>query len=187
MMRILVVYGTRQGHTAHLAARIADGLRAAGHDVEVRDLHESWPFPVGYDAIVVGASVHARGFEKEVISWATQSADDLLRLPNAFFSVSLTAANHDEKSKAELDSIIHDFVTHTGWRPQHIAEFAGELAYSKYNWLLKRVMRWIARHGSGGQYQDMSHDYDLTDYEAVDAFTKQLAENLTTTKPVSPT
>jgi menaquinone-dependent protoporphyrinogen oxidase len=186
MKRILVVFGTRQGHTAHLAARIADGLRSAGHDVEVRDLHESWPFPVGYDAIVVGASVHARGFEKEVTNWAAQNADALLGLPNAFFSVSLTAANHDDKSRAELDAIIDAFVEHTSWRPQHIAEFAGELAYSKYNWLLKRVMRWIAKHESGGQYQDMSHDYDLTDYDAVDAFATQLAETLTTSNSASP-
>jgi menaquinone-dependent protoporphyrinogen oxidase len=182
VQRILVVYGTRQGHTAHLAARIADGLRDAGNEVEVRDLHESWPFPVGFDAVVVGASVHAHGFEKEVMSWAAQSADDLLHLPNAFFSVSLTAANQDEKSKAELESIVAQFVERTGWRPQHVAEFAGELAYSKYNWLLKRVMRWIAKHESGGQYQDMSHDYDLTDYAAVDAFTRALAVELTSAR-----
>lgn len=181
MKRILVVYGTRQGHTAQLAARIADDLRGTGLDVEVRDLNESWPFPDGFDAVVVGASVHARGFEKEVVSWAAQCADDLLHVPNAFFSVSLTAANDDDKSKAELDSIVEHFAQQTGWRPQHVAEFAGELAYSKYNWLLKRVIRWIAKHESGGQYQDMSRDYDLTDYAAVDTFAKDLADVLTLT------
>jgi hypothetical protein len=43
-------------------------------------------------------------------------------------------------------------------------------------------MRWIAKHESGGQYQDMSHDYDLTDYAAVDAFTRALAVELTSAR-----
>ena len=35
MSRILILYGTSEGHTAKVAARMAETLRAAGADVDV--------------------------------------------------------------------------------------------------------------------------------------------------------
>jgi menaquinone-dependent protoporphyrinogen oxidase len=44
--------------------------------------------------------------------------------------------------------------------------------YSKYNWLLKRVMRRIVRKKESGRYTDMSRDYEFTDFGEVRAFAR---------------
>jgi len=177
MSRILLVYGTREGHTARIAEEIATTMRAEGHEVDVRDLqHTPAPSIDGYDAVLVGASVHARGYEHEVRHWVGARAGELARLPNGFFSVSLSAANHDAKSVAEMDEVIKHFSMKTGWWPQHVARFAGALVYSQYNWMMKRVMRWIVRHESDDDFSDMTRDYDLTDYAEVAAFAKSFAD-----------
>ena len=182
MSRVLIAYGTRQGHAAHLAQHIAEQMRGAGHDVEVRDLKSEHPSLDGFDAVIIGASVHARGFEREVRDFAKAHAETLERVPNAFFAVSLTSANDDDKSHKEINAVLEYFFENTDWHPQHVARFAGAVAYSQYNWLLRHWMHWIVGRESGGRYQDMSHDYDLTDYAAVDQFAQDLADILTTSR-----
>lgn len=180
MARVLIVYGTRQGHTADIADRIASVLRSAGHEVHEFNLRIFSPPPSlqGYNAVLVGASVHARGYEREIRRWVRSHAKELAAVPNAFFSVSLTSASHDEKSNAEIDSVLEFFERQTGWWPARVEKFAGALVYSKYNWLLGHIMRRIVRRESNGRYTDMSRDYDLTDYAQVDAFATQFASTL---------
>jgi len=176
MTRFLLVYGTREGQTARIADLIAQDLRAAGDTVDARNLrHGTAPTPAGYDAVIVGASVHAHGYEREVRRWVRANRAALDEMPNAFFSVSLSAANTDAESVAEMDDVIDRFVRETGWRPHVQHRFAGALVYSQYNWLVKRVMRRIVRKESNGGYQDMTRDYDLTDYDDVHVFALRLA------------
>jgi len=176
MARILLVYGTRECHTAHLADDIAITLEADGHQVDVRNLLQDDPSAGGYDAVLVGASVHAHRYEREVRHWARTHRGELTSMPSAFFSVCLSSANHETESNAEVDAVVDGFLEHTGWKPQLVGRFAGAIAYSKYNWFIKRVMRRIVRHETNGQYQDMSRDYDLTDYDEVTAFAKTFAD-----------
>jgi menaquinone-dependent protoporphyrinogen oxidase len=176
MTRFLLVYGTREGQTARIADVIAADLRSAGDSVDVRNLrHGAPPTPDDYDAVIVGASVHARGYEREVRKWVRAHRAALDAKPNAFFSVSLSAANTDARSVAEMDAVVARFVRDTGWQPNIRQRFAGALVYSQYNWLLKRVMRRIVRKQSNGGYQDMTRDYDLTDYDEVHVFALRLA------------
>src|SRR5262249_12290110 len=104
-------------------------------------------------------------------------------MPNAFFSVCLSSANHDPKSLAEVDGVIDSFVRHTDWQPRLIGRFPGADAYSQYNWLIKRVIRRIVRNETNGQYQDMSRDYDLTDYNEVTEFAKTFGDMVRTAQP----
>ena len=178
MARILLVYGTRQSHTADIATRIATKFRGAGHQVDLRNLRTAPASAAGYDAVVVGASVHAQKYEPEVRRWVRANAPDFATRPNAFFSVCLASANDDERSNAEVNQVIDRFVDETGWHPARVERFAGALVYSKYNWFLRRVMRRIVRKESSGRYTDMSRDYDLTDYARVDAFASEFAQQL---------
>lgn len=43
MANILILYGTSEGYTATIAARIAEMIRANGHDVEVGNGTDSHP------------------------------------------------------------------------------------------------------------------------------------------------
>lgn len=67
MTRIQVVYASRHGGTAGIAARIAEVLRSEGATVELVDA-AARPDPAGFDAFVIGSGVqigkwHAEGFE----------------------------------------------------------------------------------------------------------------------------
>ena len=67
MTNVQVVYASRHGGTAGIAARIAEVLRAEGASVVLADAAER-PDPDGFDAYVIGSGVqigkwHAEGFE----------------------------------------------------------------------------------------------------------------------------
>ena len=40
MARMLIVYGTTEGHTAQIADRMAKAIRGEGHEVELHDSKE---------------------------------------------------------------------------------------------------------------------------------------------------
>src|SRR3954453_1025407 len=135
MTRILMVYGTRHGHTGHIAGRMATTMRDAGHDVDEFNLARApVPAPAGYGAVVVGASIHAGTYEAEVSEWVRKNRRAIDAVPTAFFSVSLAAANHDPESEAEVQTEVSEFSRETGWYPAWTATFAGALVYSQYNW-----------------------------------------------------
>jgi menaquinone-dependent protoporphyrinogen oxidase len=182
MARIVIVYGTRQGQTARIVDEISATLEAAGHDVDVYNLKDSRPGVLGgYDAAMVAASVHAGGYEHEVRHWVRTHRTELEARPNAFVSVSLSAANGDPASIAEMDAVVDKFREKTGWDPDRTARFAGALVYSKYNWLMKRVMRSIVRKQEKGKYTDMTRDYDFTDMVQVRTFARDFGDALRTT------
>lgn len=67
MTNVQVVYASRHGGTAGIAARIAEVLRAEGASVMLADAAER-PGPNGFDAFVIGSGVqigkwHPEGFE----------------------------------------------------------------------------------------------------------------------------
>ncbi len=45
--------------------------------------------------------------------------------------------------------MIERFVTDTGWRPEHVVPVAGALRYTQYNFLVRLVMKRIARQAGG--------------------------------------
>jgi menaquinone-dependent protoporphyrinogen oxidase len=176
-----VAYGTRHGKSAQLARRIADRMHEAGHDVSTVDLRADRNASLtGYEAVVVGASVHGASFEREVRQWVTHHRDEIAARPNAFFTVSLTSVDHDPEHRERMREMLSKFYKATGWRPQDVATFAGALVYSKYNPLLRWVMKGIVRREGHPEFTDMSHDYDFTDYAQVDAFARRFTHRLRT-------
>ena len=64
--------------------------------------------------------------------------------------------------------MIDVFIEETGWRPARALPVAGALAYSRYNFIIKFLMKRIAR--KAGAPTDTSRDYELTDWAALDRF-----------------
>jgi menaquinone-dependent protoporphyrinogen oxidase len=64
--------------------------------------------------------------------------------------------------------MIDVFVQETGWRPPYVLPVAGALAYSKYNFFIKLIMKTISRMAGGPT--DTSRDYEFTDWVALDRF-----------------
>jgi menaquinone-dependent protoporphyrinogen oxidase len=178
-MTAAVIYATREGHTRRIAEHIASELRAAHVDVEVYDVGRlassiDWS---RYSTVCVAASVHGGHHEREIITFVTRNRDHLARLGAVFVSVTLSEAGAEdpkapkerrEQSAADAQRMIDVFVKETGWRPARALPVAGALAYSRYNFIIKFVMKRIAR--KAGAPTDTSRDYEFTDWSALDRF-----------------
>lgn len=174
MSDTLIAYATDHGQTAKIAGRIAAGLRDAGLDVVTHDVSDASAIdPGGHAAIILGASVHRGHHQRSLVDWVKRHRDALDTVPTAFFSVSLTAADDTDEARAATQKCIDDFVEETGWTPGATARFAGALKYREYDVFTRALMRLIAKHNGGPT--DTSHDHELTDWDAVDAFTHGLA------------
>ncbi len=175
MAKILVVYGTTEGHTGTVAKRIGAVMKEAGHEVHVPDARDlrGAALDQAYDGVVVGGSVHGGEHQSSVREFVRRHRDLLVRIPSAFFSVSLTAAYPDDEARQDVQAVVDRFVRETGWQPLRVEPIAGALVYSQYNFFLRHVMKLIAkRHG---RPTDMTQDHDYTDWEAVERFAGDFA------------
>lgn len=179
MGRILIVYGTTEGHTAAIAERVAEAMRRDGHEVDLRDSKEvrRQDVPAEYDGIIVGGSVHAGEHQSSLREFAKRNRALLERTPSAFFSVSLTAADPDAESAAHTQAMVDKFVSETGWQPQRVEKVAGALVYTQYNIFIRHLMKLIVK-GQGRAELDTSRDYDFTDWEAVERFARDFAQSV---------
>jgi menaquinone-dependent protoporphyrinogen oxidase len=179
MSRILVLYASTHGHTAKIAARIAAALEADGATVDLRELraNETEPAPPDYDAVILGASIHAGHHQRALVQWAERHHTALDLTPSAFFSVCLTAADDTDESRAATRGYIDDFVEQTGWTPGRSVTFAGAVQYREYGVATRAVMRLLMRHMH--HPTDASQDHDYTDWDAVERWAHELAATLT--------
>jgi menaquinone-dependent protoporphyrinogen oxidase len=106
---------------------------------------------------------------------------ELERMPTVFLSVSLSEAGaedmtapYEERFKAaeEVQQMMEAFLAETGWHPSKILAVAGALMYTKYSFLVRLVIKRIARlHGAS---TDTSRDHELTDWAALDHLVDEL-------------
>lgn len=183
MRPVLVIYATREGHTRHIAEYLAAAVKARGLPVEVSDAaHISQKFsPDRYSAAIVSASVHRGKHEPEIVRFVKLHRNELERLPSAFLSVSLSEAGAEDtmapperraQASADVERMVEAFLEETGWQPTRIKAVAGALLYTKYNFLLKFVMKRIARAAGGST--DTSKDHEYTDWEGLDRFVEEV-------------
>ena len=187
-MRAAVFFATREGQTRKIAERIADDLRA--HEMEV-DLHDvrTLRAPIdwaGYTTVCVAASVHAGHHEREIISSPAAIVTNCT-VTRPFFCRS-RSPKRAPRIRVRQPSVGR------GRPPMLIAwlmclsrkpvgnryvrlRVAGELAYSKYNLLVRFFMKRIARAQRAPT--DTSHDYEFTDWAAVDRFVADVARTAT--------
>ena len=182
-MRTAVFYATREGQSELVAQRVAEDLRARAIEadvINVKDIRE--PIDWGaYDAAFVVASVHAGHHEKEMIAFVKRSRRELEALNAPFLSLTLSQAGAEldantqaQRDKAHADALqmVADFANETGWRFEHSLTVAGALKYSKYNILVKWIIKRIAH--KAGFDGPTSRDYEFTNWPAVDRFVEGL-------------
>ncbi|MGR0218415.1 flavodoxin domain-containing protein [Agromyces sp. ZXT2-6] len=178
MSRVLIPYATTEGQTAQIAEVIAGVLRERGHDADHVDLTKLGDtLPDGYHAVIIGASIHMGKHDKHALEFVRKNLDTLVRLPSAFFSVSLAA--HGDRDEAE--GYVDQFEEESGWRPDKIALFGGALLYTKYGFIKRHMMKKIAADKPGDLGLDLSRDYVYTEWDAVKRFAEHFAEQLETT------
>ena len=175
MLKFLIPYGTSEGQTARIAEYLADMIRGQGHEAFPVDIQRGAPAPAGYDAVIVGASVHRGKHQSWVGDFVRRNRPALERLPSAFFSVSLAIGDGAEKGRREAEGYVETFVQETGWRPGKVGLFAGALLYTKYGFFMRWIMKRIAR-SKGSPDLDTSRDYVYTDWAGVKRFAEEFLE-----------
>ena len=168
MSRILILYGTSDGHTAKIAHVLADTLRSCGSVVRVSDAAREHPHPGDFDGVIVAAPVRGGKYPKTVQRWVRSHADAVNPKPTAFVSACLGVLQRSPEVDRALRGIVDTFLADTGWRPTVVKPVAGALLYRHYNWFIRRVMKRIARKAGGDT--DTSRDYEYTDWKELRAF-----------------
>lgn len=174
MARALIVYASHYGQTEKIARRIQRTLEGNGHDVQLESVAR---LPreldvAGFDAVLVGGPVHAQHYPAALVRFVRERRQELERVHAVFFSVSLAVASRKHDGRAQMAPVIDKFVQQTGWRPARVELVAGALAYTQYSWLIRFVMRRIAKKEGGDT--DTSRDYEYTDWNAVDRFASEV-------------
>jgi menaquinone-dependent protoporphyrinogen oxidase len=186
-MRIAIFYATREGQTRRIAAHIADELEARELDCDLIDVGDP-PAQLAlstYRAAILAASVHVGRYEREMLKFVKAHRDELARIPTAFLSVSMAEAGVEDRKAspeqrardgAELELITRAFLVKTGFKPDQVVQVAGALRYTQYNFLVRFIMKRIARaHGAS---TDTSRDHELTDWQALDRFVDGFVDRL---------
>ena len=148
------------------------GVEHEANAVDVATL--SGTMPNGYDAVIIGASIHMGRHDQRVVQFVQANHDQLHGLASAFFPVSLAA--HGDTQEAE--GYVRQFEDETGWHPDKVDLFGGALLYTHYGFIKRRVMKKIAADKPGDLGLDTSRDYIYTEWDAVKRFAEHVAEGL---------
>ncbi|HYL57147.1 MAG TPA: flavodoxin domain-containing protein [Gemmatimonadales bacterium] len=180
MSRVLILYGTTDGHTRKIATALGGVLSWEGSRVEVVDAQDvsAEVRPDDYDGVIVAASIHMGGYQRAVTRWVRRHADALNHRPSAFISVCLGVLEPREEAQREVRDIMQRFLDRCDWQPAVTKTVAGALRYTKYGWLKKWIMRRIVAKAGGDI--DTTRDYEYTDWDDVRAFARAFAWRIET-------
>ena len=185
-MNIVIIYGTTEGQTRKISEFLKTECENAGHTVSIFDGTATPPAPQNFDAVIIGASVHAGKYQSSVVHYAKEHHQALNEMPSAFFSVSLTAAGDNAESWKELEAITNKFLKEADWKPAAVEQVAGALLYTEYDFFKRFIMRMISKKAGGGT--DTKQDYEYTDWEKVRTFLRNFLATVPTDKtaPAAP-
>jgi menaquinone-dependent protoporphyrinogen oxidase len=169
-MRVLMVYGTTEGHTRSLCHFAARALSEAGFPtaVEPAGSGRSVPVPAPYDAVILAASIHVGRYQPPLVAFAREQHEVLNAKPAAFISVSLSAAGVTPPDWESCDDCIARFEHETLWTPKAVHKAAGAIRYSQYDFFKRLALQFIA--AERGAPMVTTRDYDMTDYDALRRF-----------------
>ena len=169
--KTLVLYSSVDGQTFKIISRINELVEG---DVETFDIDQNPDIDFNqYSKVLIGASIRYGNLRKNIMQFVNSHKAQLDKLPNAFFLVCLTARK-PEKSVPNNNTYMLKFDRLSSWQPNLKAVFAGALLYSRYNWWQTLLIQLIMKMTGGST--DKSQDIELTDWEKVDAFSKDFSK-----------
>jgi len=87
------------------------------------------------------------------------------------------------KFAEDVREMIERFEGETGWHPVYVKPVAGAIRFTRYNMLVRMIMKNIAKHA--GLPVDTSRDYVFTDWDSLDRFVEDIADRIATTCTVT--
>ena len=174
MRSVLILYMSRQGHTARIARRICESIAAAGGRAEMMEIKEAVHEGVDwdrYDVVALGAPVLYGNYDKDFLAFVAAHRDELDRRPNSFFNVSVVA-RVPEKATVTGNRYMQKFLEISPWRPKDLKVIAGKVDYPSWPWHERLMIRMIMKMTDGPT--DTSAVIDYTDWDDVRAYGRHL-------------
>ena len=173
MKKILILYASLEGQTDKIAHYLAEEMQRRNLETAIHSMKEL-PDVLNlesFDGVVVGASVHMSRYPSFVVRFIKEHRQTISKVPNAFFSVCMAAYDPSDGGQQEAQQYIDRFIKKTGWAPRLTTSFAGGIRYSKYNFLIRLIMKAIAKQKQ--LPTDTSNDYEYTDWGQVTHFAEE--------------
>jgi menaquinone-dependent protoporphyrinogen oxidase len=186
MKPIGILYATKEGQTKRISEYIASRFRTRGFCTDLIDLGAETDIELGrYEAVLLASPVHAGKHHPVLIRFVKRHLAELDSLPAVFLSVTLSEAGAERRNAtaaehaqfmADVQKMIDAFIEDTGWHPKQVKPVAGALLYTKYNFLVRFIMKRIAKKAGGDT--DTRRDYEYTDWAELDRFVNEFAEEI---------
>lgn len=170
MKSIAIVVATKYGQSFKIANALASEFESLGVKTALLTPDEELG---SFEAVIIGSPVYIGKFVPEVTAWTKKNLVRLNASPAGFFSVSLNAADKRPQARLDDDRLLREFLTESGLRPSFVASFGGKLAYTKYGWFKRWMMKRIS--ASAGGPVDTSRDHEMTDWDQVRRFAQAFA------------
>ncbi|MEO8549514.1 MAG: flavodoxin domain-containing protein [Kofleriaceae bacterium] len=173
MKRVLILFASNHGQTRTIAFALQRELRELGIEVVTRDAAAAaneLPALGGFDAVVLGSRIQYGRHAPAIIAYIRTHRDALAQMPTMFFSVSMAAANGGDDPNGYLDTLF----SAVGWRPRMAVAIGGALPYRRYNFLLRFMMKRIAR--AAGHSTDTTTNHEYTRWDQVRALAPAILE-----------
>ena len=178
-MNILMAFGSTEGHTRKIAHRINNLLQENGHASTLMDCASADPRPdlKKFDAIILAGSVHQEMHQPLLVEFVKKNLSELVKMPSAFISVSLSASI--ESGLAEAEKYVDEFIKETGWQPQTTHLAGGAIRFLEYDFFKRFTIEHIVLKGEKLPDPALGNP-EYTDWEALDEFVETFLENVST-------
>jgi menaquinone-dependent protoporphyrinogen oxidase len=166
-MKVLVCVASRHHSTQEIAEAVAQELRSAGVQTDVRTPDEE-PYPAGYDAVIVGSAVYMGHWLGDARAFVEDNVEQLKAKPVWLFSCGPLGNDRDKPQQDALD--LSRLMESTNARGH--ASFFGKLDKAELG-LGERLIASVVHAPEG----------DFRDWDAIRAWARTVAAELTA--PVS--
>lgn len=171
---VMVLYQSRNGHTARVARAVAESIVAAGGRADRMDLVEAeregldWS---AYDVIALGAPVLYGSYDRRVFEFVAAHKAMLDAKPNSFFNVSVVA-RVPAKATVEGNRYMQKFLQRSPWKPKDLKVVAGKVDYPRWPWHERKMIQLIMKMTKGPT--DPAAVIDYTDWNDVAKYGRHL-------------
>lgn len=167
-MNLVIAFESTYGQAHKIAEHVADHARRQGHVARLVRASAAMPANLeDAEAFVVVAPVyfgkHARAMRRFLRTYSRT----LAKRPLAFVSVSNSAAKTGTEAFAHAERLAKQAMEAVQLHPLAVACAAGSLAYPRYGFFVRHMMRLIAK--STGGPLDPTQIHELTSWERLDA------------------
>jgi menaquinone-dependent protoporphyrinogen oxidase len=171
--KTLLLFSSRYGQTEKITRFLAQQLQNAGFEVDLRSTDGPLPQVLfQYNAIVLASSVYRGRFSQALVQWAERQDHLPLAIPTYTVLVHLNAADKHPEARPAEKQMMDAFEKALGCKSVMRGHFAGALNYTRYNFIVRWMMKKISKRFGGPL--DTSQDHELTDWGEVQKFADQI-------------